>query len=188
MENVRQILDKIHPNSDKDWDYFKSKFIKKHISKKTIILSKGQIESSLYFIEKGVLRAWIEKGFNDLTFDFCFENSFYSAYSSFITQTPCEYNIESISDITIWEVSYRNLQDIYKDTINGQLIGRSVAESLYISKTKRELSLLFRSPEQRYKELFIEHPRLIKEIPLKYIASFIGVTPQALSRIRKRIS
>jgi DNA-binding MarR family transcriptional regulator len=69
----------------------------------------------------------------------------------------------------------------------GNLFGRLAAESLFLEKSKRELSLLTNTPEQRYLNLFTEHPELIRKIPLKYIASYIGVTPQALSRIRKRI-
>jgi CRP-like cAMP-binding protein len=188
LEAVRNIINKIQPVSDKEWDYFKGKFSEKYVSKKTIIQPKGKVENSLYFIKKGILRAWIEKYDMELTFDFAFENSFYSAYSSFLTQTPCEYNVESITDMIIWEITYSDLQDIYRETIIGQIIGRMAAEDLFITKCKKEFSLLFKSAEQRYKDLFIEEPRLIKEIPLKYIASYIGITPQALSRIRKRIS
>jgi CRP-like cAMP-binding protein len=188
MEIVYQILSQIHPIDDKEWNYFKSKFSEKYIPKKTIILRKGEIENSVYFIKDGVLRAWLEKDDTELTFDFAFENNFYSAYSSFVSQTPCLYNIESITNMVIWKISYNDLQDIYEKTSFGQLFGRIAAEDLFVSKCKKEFSLLFKSAEQRYNDLFSDEPRLIKEIPLKYISSYIGITPQALSRIRKRIS
>ncbi|GLB51233.1 hypothetical protein NBRC110019_02720 [Neptunitalea chrysea] len=70
----------------------------------------------------------------------------------------------------------------------GNLIGRLIAENLFIIKSKREISFLKETAEKRYLNLFNERPNVIKEIPLKYIASYIGITPQALSRIRKRIS
>ena len=188
MEIVRQVLNRIHPIDDKEWNYFKEKFKEKFVAPKTFLLTKGQIEKSVYFIKEGILRAWFEKADNELTFDFAFENNFYSAYSSFITQTPCQYNVESITGMVIWEISRDDLQDIYKNLSFGQLFGRYAAEDLFVLKCKKEFSLLFKSAEERYKDLFLEEPRLIKEIPLKYIASYIGVTPQALSRIRKRIS
>ena len=68
------------------------------------------------------------------------------------------------------------------------MIGRRASEELFLKKSKRELSLLRDSAEERYLNLFEERPELLREIPLKYIASYIGVTPQALSRIRRRIS
>ncbi|HVN58294.1 MAG TPA: Crp/Fnr family transcriptional regulator [Bacteroidales bacterium] len=188
MENVRHILNRIHPINDEEWDYFKGKFFKRSFPGKTIIIQSGQVESSLYFIEEGVLRAWFEKDDTEKTFDFAFENNFYSAYSSFLTRTPCSYNIESITGMIIWEISYNDLQDIYKNTSVGNIFGKAAAEELFLSKCKKEFSLLFKSAQQRYRDLFDEEPRLIREIPLKYIASYIGITPQALSRIRRRIS
>ena len=85
-------------------------------------------------------------------------------------------------------ISYNDLQEIYKTTQIGNLIGRFSSEKLYLIKSKREQSLLNESAKERYLNLFKERPKLIKKIPLKFIASYIGVTPQALSRIRKQIS
>ena len=86
------------------------------------------------------------------------------------------------------EYCYADLQEVYTKTRIGNLIGRLSSERLFLIKSKREQSLLNESAEQRYLNLFTERPNLIQKIPLKYIASYIGVTPQALSRIRKRIS
>jgi hypothetical protein len=79
------------------------------------------------------------------------------------------------------------LQEVYKKTTIGNLIGRLTAERLFLIKSKREQNLLNLSAEERYIRLFKERPELLKIIPLKYISSYIGVTAQALSRIRKRV-
>ena len=88
----------------------------------------------------------------------------------------------------MWRISVKDLQEVYKETENGNLIGRRMAENMFLIKSKREISLLNKTAEERYLDLFSERPKLLKQIPLKYIASYIGVTPQALSRIRKRIT
>ena len=85
-------------------------------------------------------------------------------------------------------ISHSDLNDIYINTKIGNEIGRKNAESLFLIKSSREMSLLNLNAKERYEELFLERPQLIKEIPLKYIASYIGITPQALSRIRNQIS
>jgi len=85
-------------------------------------------------------------------------------------------------------LDFGSLQEIYEKTEIGHFIGRKASEELFLKKSKREISLLKHSAEERYYRLFDERPELIQFIPLKYIASYIGVTPQALSRIRKRIS
>jgi CRP-like cAMP-binding protein len=105
-----------------------------------------------------------------------------------LTQQPSEYQIEAITETVLWSISHADLQEIYAHTSIGNTLGRHASEGLYIKKTKRELSLLNQSAEDRYLNLFTEEPRLLQQIPLKYIASYIGITPQALSRIRARIS
>ena len=97
-------------------------------------------------------------------------------------------SLKTLTETILWSIDYNELQEIYQKTTIGNVIGRLTAEGLYINKFKRELSLLKDSAEERYLRLFEEQRRLIMQIPLKYIASYIGDTPQALSRIRRRIT
>ena len=188
MEQIRTLFQKIVAIPDKEWELFSSKLTATQFPKKTLLLKKGQTERYLSFIERGIIRLFIPKEENDLTFGFAFAGTFMSAYDSFLTQTPSTYQIETLSDTVLWRISYSDLQTIYKETHAGNIIGRFASEDLFLKKCKRELSLLTNTAEQRYLSLFIERPDIIKQIPLKYIASYIGVTPQALSRIRRRIS
>lgn len=188
MEQIRKYFEQSIELPEQDWELFSSKIVCQKFPKKHLLLKVGQVENYLYFVEEGILRFYIPKEENDLTFDFAFENSFTSGYSSFLTQTPASYQIEALTDTTIWRLTYEDLQSIYLNTVMGNKIGRIAGEDLFLRKTRRELSLLNDTAEQRYLNLFSQQPRLIKYIPLKYIASYIGITPQALSRIRKRIS
>jgi CRP-like cAMP-binding protein len=122
----------------------------------------------------------------ETTFGFSFKNQFISAYDSFLTQTPSTYELQALSETTILSISYSDLQAVYKSTQIGNLIGRLTAERLFLIKSKREQNLLNLNAEERYLRLFKERPELLKAIPLKYISSYIGITAQALSRIRKR--
>ncbi len=188
MEQIRQYLEKTANLTDRDWNFFCSRLIREEFPKKHHILKAGQTENHLSFIETGMVRFYMPKEENELTFSFVFEHSFVSGYNSFLTQSPSAYNIETLTKTTLWRLTYNDLQSIYSETEIGNIIGRKAGEDLFIKKSLRELSLLNESAEQRYLNLFAEQPKLIKEIPLKYIASYIGITPQALSRIRKRIS
>lgn len=188
MEKIREYY-KTHFNiSEQDWDIFGSKLIKQNFLKQEKLLDVGENEQFLSFIEKGIIRFYIPKENNNLTFGFAFENTFVSAYDSFITQTESKYIVESITDSALWRIKYGDLQEVYKESKIGNLIGRKAGEDLFVKKSNREISLLNDSAEERYLNLFRERPELIRQIPLKYISSYIGVTPQALSRIRKRIS
>lgn len=188
MIEIKEYFERIVSMSENDWNIFSSKLTRRAFPKKSIILPQGKKENYLSFIEKGIIRMCIPKETDDLTFSFEFEGNFTSAYSSFLTQEPSEYQIEAITETILWSISYADLQEIYAQTAIGNTLGRYASEGLYIKKTKRELSLLNQSAEDRYLSLFTEEPRLLQQIPLKYIASYIGITPQALSRIRARIS
>lgn len=153
-----------------------------------MLLSQGETENHLSFISKGIVRQYVPMDDGELTFGFAFSGSFISAYDSFISRTPSKYVVETISETILWRLTYDNLQSVYETSQIGDRIGRMASEDLFLKKSNRELSLLLDTAEERYLKLFTERPEVIREIPLKYIASYIGVTPQALSRIRKRIS
>lgn len=187
---IREIIEEISKISDSDWEYFSSRLVKHQFGKKKVFLKYGEIENHISFIEKGVVRLYIPKEFKEkeVTFGFSFKNQFISAYDSFLTRKPSLYELETLSDTIIYSISYTDLQEVYNNTQFGNLIGRLTAERLFLLKSKREQSLLNETAEERYFKLFKERPELINVIPLKYVSSYIGVTPQALSRIRSRIN
>ncbi len=190
MEFIRKHIEAISKISDEDWLYFSSRLIERNFSKKTIFLKLGEVENYISFIKTGIVRFYLPKEFveKEVTFSFSFKNQFISAYDSFLTRKPSLYELETLSETRMYSISYSDLQDVYANTQFGNLIGRLTAERLFLLKSKREQSLLNESAEERYLKLFKNRRNFINDIPLKYLSSYIGVTPQALSRIRKRIS
>ena len=190
LSTIRQHLNHISELTNSDWEFFAAKLQRRDIPKKTSFLTQGTVENHISFIVSGVVRLYIpnEEPTKETTFGFSFKEQFVSAYDSFLTQSPSTYSLETLTDTTLLSISYDDLQEVYKTTAIGNLIGRLTAERLFLLKSKREQTLLFFTAEERYLNLFKDRPEVIKEIPLKYISSYIGVTPQALSRIRKNIS
>ncbi|CAL2084308.1 CarD family transcriptional regulator [Tenacibaculum dicentrarchi] len=190
--NIRTYLEKSLLINDSDWQFFTSRLKLRKVKKRTKLLNVGEVENFISFIDKGIVRFFIPRKDQDkdkeITFGFCFSNEFVSAYDSFLTQAPSLYELETLTDVEMWSMSYDDLQKVYQQTSIGNALGRISSERLYLIKSKREQSLLNETAEERYLKLFDERPELIKAIPLKYIASYIGVTAQALSRIRKRIT
>lgn len=189
LQQIKAYLDKIANISLEDWEFFTSKLQPRVIPKKTIFLELNEIENHISFIESGVVRLFIpkENPEKEITFGFSFKDEFISAYDSFLTQKPSAYQLQALTETTILSITYSDLQLVYNQTQIGNLIGRLTAERLYLLKSKREQNLLNLTAEERYMKLFKERPELLKEVPLKYISSYIGVTAQALSRIRKRL-
>lgn len=190
MQQIKEYLDQIATISDSDWNFFISKLHRRVIPKKAIFLKIGEVENHISFIEYGAVRLFIPKDDpeKEITFGFSFKDQFISAYDSFLTCSPSLYQLQALTETAILSITYDDLQEVYNNTQIGNLIGRLTAERLFLIKSKREQTLLNLTAEERYLELFEERPEIFKEIPLKYISSYIGITAQALSRIRKRIS
>ena len=190
MQQIKSYLDQIASISSSDWDFFTSKLQKRIIPKKSVFLKINEIENQISFITSGVVRLFIPKEDleKEITFGFSFKNQFVSACDSFLTQTPSAYQLQALSETTLLSISHSDLQLVYSTTQIGNLVGRLTAERLFLIKSKREQNLLNLTAEERYLRLFKERPELLNVIPLKYISSYIGVTAQALSRIRKRLA
>ncbi|MBD0776399.1 Crp/Fnr family transcriptional regulator [Maribacter sp. ANRC-HE7] len=189
MLQIKAYLDHIAIISNSDWDFFTSKLKPSVIPKKKVFLKLNEIENHISFIEAGIVRLYIpkENPEKEITFGFSFKNQFISAYDSFLTRKPSTYQLQALTETSILSITYDDLQEVYKTTQIGNLIGRLTAERLFLLKSKREQYLLNLTAEERYLKLFKERPELLKVVPLKYISSYIGVTAQALSRIRKRV-
>ncbi|WP_292891053.1 cyclic nucleotide-binding domain-containing protein [Nonlabens sp.] len=190
MKQIKEYLESIAHISNEDWDFFTSKLTQRVIPKKEVFLKLGEVENQISFIESGIVRLFIPKEDDekDITFGFSFENQFISAYDSFLTRQPSLYQLQTLTTTRLLSITYDDLQEVYKKTQIGNLVGRLTAERLFLIKSKREQNLLNLNAEERYVKLFKERPQLIRVMPLKYISSYIGVTAQALSRIRRRIS
>lgn len=188
MEKLKVYLNNIVPLEEKEWQLFASKLKLKNLKKNDFLLNIGEVENNISFIATGAVRLFIPREDRDITFGFVFENEFVSAFDSFITRDVSSYTVQALTDISFWKMSYDDLESIYNELIMGDRIGRKIIENLLLIKSRRELALLTKTAEERYLDLFKDRPRLIKEIPLKYISSYIGVAPQSLSRIRAKIS
>ncbi|GET23972.1 Crp/Fnr family transcriptional regulator [Prolixibacter sp. NT017] len=188
MGYLREYYERIVKLRESEWDFIAAHFQKRVFDKKEIITGKGDTENYLSFIESGTVRFYIPDMENELTFNFSFGKEFTCAYDSFLTQTPSEYALQALTETIAWQISYADLQEVYSQTQVGNYLGRFASEKLFLAKSRRELSLLRYNAKERYLRLFREQPDILKLVPLKYIASYIGITPQGLSRIRRQIS
>ena len=114
MNQIRQYFAKLVSLTEKDWEFFSAKLIWSEFPKKTLLLKAGKTENYLSFIEKGIIRFYIPQEDNDLTFGFAFNNSFVSAYDSFLTQTTSAYHVETISETILVFKIFSNSSCIFE--------------------------------------------------------------------------
>ena len=185
---LRQLLELHVPISNDDWELIGSMIDLIEVDKGHVLTNAKSIEDNLYFVCSGVARLFYEKEERDITINFGFPNGFISSYSSFLSQTKSEFILQTLTPMVLIQISKANLEAIYTQTSCGQQLGRLFAEQFFIYLSQRESDFMLKTPTERYLALFDQQARLIQEIPLKYLASYIGITPQALSRIRAKIS
>ena len=171
--------------------FFYDHFERKEIKKNEFTIKIGDFEKYLYYIETGILRYWTIQTDGDpdkeVTFWFSFSGEFANSYFSFKQNQPSLINIQALTNCIIWKLPKKELTELYKTSLNINKIARIVLEDALCRKITRETLLLGSSGEEIYKDLISKDKELIQNIPLKYIASYIGVTPQRLSQIRKKI-
>ena len=153
---------------------------------KTILLEEGKVADRLYLIRKGCLRLFFYNEGKDMTFQFFFEGDFVASFDSLYKRQPSLFFLESIEPTEVFVIKrddfYALIETVpsLKKYYEEKLIERfHVYQQLFLSRIKN-------TPQQRYEELLQERPDIIRRVPQHYIASYLGITPVSLSRIRNR--
>jgi CRP-like cAMP-binding protein len=169
-----------------NWTKFQDSFFEKEIASKTVLLHEGEISNNIYLIKKGCLREWFNKEGKDITFQFFFEGQPVASIDSFMNQKPSLFTIESIEPTTILSIGKTDFEKLliaypeFKNGFQDFIFQRfRIYGQLFLSRIKD-------SPQERYIDLIKNHPEILKRVPQHYIASFLGITPISLSRIRNR--
>lgn len=151
-------------------------------------LQEGQVCRYVAFIEKGLLRYTINHDGDELTYSFGKENNFASSYESFLDQSAATCAIQAIEPTLLRCASFDDLQRFYREVREGERFGRLVIEQVFLQTIKQLTGLYTNTSEHRYLS-FMTHFRDIQQrIPQYYLASYVGVKPQSLSRIRRRLA
>lgn len=152
---------------------------------KTILQAKNKISNKIYIIEKGIARTFYYKDGKDITYWLAAENDLIGSMSSFFMQTPSNKIVETIEDCVLWEFEYNELQSLFETNKELGNIGRLFANYGIAIMEQRFDNLLFYNAKQRYEILLEKRPDIIRKVPLGMIASYLGITQETLSRIRK---
>lgn len=150
-------------------------------------LEEGQLCRYIGFIEDGLVRYHMNDNGNQKTLYFNKEGEFVSNYQSFLPHEPSNTSIQAIEETTLQVISYENLQLLYSKVREGEKLGRLAIEHVFLSSLEQLKSFYKDSPAERYQQFLRSYPGLVQRIPQYYIASYVGIKPQSLSRIRKRL-
>lgn len=159
-----------------------------HFKKGSVISKYGDIENTIYFINKGIVELSIKSYMTEKVIDFFFENELVSGLTSFLIQTPSDVQLTVLADSELEMIKYQDLMDAYETDFKMNKFGRLAMEAAYIRKSNREKMLLTKTAEEIYAAMFHSKPQYIAAIPVNKIAKYLGIHPESLSRIRKKLN
>ena len=164
--------------------FFETNARKKVIQKGEFLIKEGGIEKNLFFIESGAVRVFYLSAFEEHIIRFGYRGSLINSLSSFITQKPSEFFIEAIRKTTLKIISRDELIHLRNESDENLRQYIELLETLITQQIDREIDLLITSPNERLKRVLDRSPDLFQHVPLKYIASYLRMKPETLSRIR----
>lgn len=189
FSQIRKYYQNIIPNlTQEKWHILENYFSLKYYKKGDLIIKAGQVCNEVWYINKGFVRVFIIKDDKDISTGFFIKDQYISAYESFLTQKPSTDNIQAMEDCELIALNYNQIQELYKTEPIFEKFGRIIAENLFISISQRTNYFQVLTPEQRYEYLLDKNSQLIQLIPQYMLASYLGITAEHLSRIRKKIS
>ena len=190
MNHFKKYLTKLVPFSEIELEKFVSLFSKKQLKKNEYFAVEGEYSAQLGFVLEGVVRAFYRNNEgNEYNKTFFTTSHFVGAYSSLVTNQKNLIHIQCLTDCVFLVADFREITTLYDGHPKIERLARVLAEHFFVAKEKREIELVMLEASERYAIFREEHPHLENLIPQYHIASYLGITPTQLSRIRaKKIS
>ncbi|MEJ8818643.1 Crp/Fnr family transcriptional regulator [Lacibacter sp. H407] len=186
MHAFRQYIERYVSLTDSDWNVIFHCFEQRVIEKDEILLCEGKICRYLYFLETGLMRYFISKDGEDVTKFFTHAPYCFTSQFSFTSEKPATESIQAIEQSTVWQIALQEADSLLELKSWNTFIRKLIQEvQFYTESILQELQT--ETAEYRYSKMLINNSSFVQRIPLKYLASYFGIAPQSLSRIRKKI-
>ena len=169
------------------WKPYKSMWHSLAVPGKTILLKEGDFSQKLFKVIKGALRVWFNHDGKEISFQFFFEGDVVFSVESFRKHVPSQFYIETITPCELMWIGKSDLDKVIAENAFLSRYMMDWAVDRQAEFIKHFFSFLKDTPQQRYENLLIQKPEIVKRIPLQYIASYLGITPVSLSRIRNKV-
>lgn len=166
-------------------DAFNHDATTKTLQKNEFLLREGSVEKNLYWIESGALKVTYQSGNTEHIIRLGYKNTFINSLSSFFQQQPSEFHIIAIRKSNIKIIPQTTIVNLAQNNPQLLLAYNYLLQTLITQQMEREIDLLIDTPNERYQRVLTRSPQLFQEVPLKYIAAYLRMTPETLSRLRK---
>ena len=186
MQQIISMLDAVKPLSTHVQHFLEKKLKNEFFTKKSMIVQPETVNKKIYFIEKGIVRAYFIENGKEHTTWFFKEADIIISVISFFSQKPSNEYIEALEDCMMWSISYTDLQFLYENFSEFNYIGRVLTEKYYCLSEIRNYNIRMKSVNERYLFLQQQIPDILNRVPIKHIASHLEIEPETLSRLRAK--
>ena len=156
------------------------------IKRNDFLLKEGKVCDFIAFVNSGVIRHYHLKDGKEITCDITLKNSFITDFKSFTQSTPSNYNFQILKNVELLIIKKKELSELYNNNKNIESLGRIMAEQVALRTIDIAMSLSSDKPQERVEKLIIQRPDLFQEVPQRFLANLLGISPESLSRIRAR--
>jgi CRP/FNR family transcriptional regulator, anaerobic regulatory protein len=186
MHTFRKFIHQYTVLSDMDWAQIEPCLVRKEVEKDTLLLAEGKICRNLYFLESGLVRFFVCKNGMEVTKFFTDVPYTFTSQNSFANQIPAKESIETLEDCVLWQLSREDVYRLLENKRWSEFSRKLVQEVQFFTEEILE-EMQSETAENRYKLLLENNPSLLQRVPLKHLASYLGIAQPSLSRIRKNM-
>lgn len=186
FQGLNQLISSFGFEDEEELRVIQSQFRYAEFKKGEYLVQEGDICTELGFIIEGYFRVFIVKDVDENTVHIAGNNDFIASFSSFISRSPSFEYVQALTNAKVLMLSKEGLETLYNTSPKIERLGRVIIESLFVRKENRVIDFIRNSAQERYEGLIQNDPELINNVPLHYIASYLGVKPETLSRIRAK--
>jgi CRP/FNR family transcriptional regulator, anaerobic regulatory protein len=177
----------LHSFSEEEWQVIEQKNTLRFFKKGEYLVKEARVCEAVSFISKGIFVSYFKADKNKRVRGFFTEGNYISDYRSFLTQKPATTIVQAAEDCEVLQISLKQLEECYKIDKVYEKWGRKMAEQSYVAIFERMQSLTLLTFRERYLLLQQQNPAVLQRVPQYMIASYLGITPEALSRLRKKV-
>jgi CRP-like cAMP-binding protein len=187
MARLRSVLGAGAAIPSSEWRFFRSRLAPHRLAPRQLLLRQGERSDRVWFVAAGLLRIFRTEGTRQVTLGFDLEDRFVGAYDSVLSGEPASFSIEALEPCELWSFDRATLQRLYQRHRCWERVGRLQAERQLLRRTHKEVAIRSLRPAARYRQLVAQQSWILQRVPQYHVASYLGVSPETLSRIRARL-
>ncbi|MDF2851367.1 MULTISPECIES: Crp/Fnr family transcriptional regulator [Sphingobacterium] len=186
LNHLIKIIKQLFPLNDKEISLLNDGISFFSAEKEKNLIKPLHVADRLFFLEKGTVRSFYQKDYKDINTEFFFENDFFTAFTSFLTQEKTNLHFQCIEQCDLISIPRELLDKLLQEDTKWNILLNNILAKEYIKKCRRESSFLLLDANERYHYFLKQFPDADNRIPLFHIASYLGMSPETLSRIRSK--